>query len=83
MKLHCDGIAFNFRRQPPTDMRKIVSHLVLGACGWTVNPDFPSQPKYVLVGAPYTSNWDFPFVMLARFAMAFEISRVGKRTLFL
>jgi 1-acyl-sn-glycerol-3-phosphate acyltransferase len=32
--------------------------------GWKTTGEIPSEPKFVAIGAPHTSNWDF-FVMLA------------------
>ncbi len=63
-------------------MMRSISLLILGACGWSVDPDIPPQNKFVLVGAPHTSNWDFPFAMLARIALEVDFRWVGKHTLF-
>lgn len=40
------------------------------------------MPKAVLIGAPHTSNWDFPVAMLAKFALGLRITWLGKHTLF-
>lgn len=42
----------------------------------------PSEPKYVLIAAPHTSNWDFPLMIAMAFMMRFEIFWMGKDTLF-
>jgi 1-acyl-sn-glycerol-3-phosphate acyltransferase len=59
-----------------------VSRAVLGACGWTIEGDFPSRPKMVAIVAPHTSNWDFIIGILAVFAIGIRVRFLGKHTLF-
>lgn len=56
--------------------------LILKLCGWQVINRLPPCERYVLVGAPHTSNWDFPFALLAMWATGLRFSWVGKHTLF-
>ena len=42
----------------------------------------PGEPKYVLIAAPHTSNWDFPLMIAMAFIMRFEIFWMGKDSLF-
>lgn len=60
-----------------------VARWLLGLVGWTVvmEPEHV-PPKYVLIGVPHTSNWDFPIGMLALVALGIERHWVGKHTLF-
>lgn len=44
--------------------------------------ELPAIPKAVLIGAPHTSNWDFPVAMLAKFALGLRVTWLGKHTLF-
>jgi 1-acyl-sn-glycerol-3-phosphate acyltransferase len=41
-----------------------------------------SQPKYVLIGAPHTSNWDFPLMLLVVLKLRLQLYWMGKHTLF-
>ena len=51
-------------------MKKLLSKLFLKIMGWKLVGKVPKEvKKAVLVCAPHTSNWDFPFA-LASFAMA-------------
>ena len=51
-------------------MKKILGRLFLKFMGWKLVGEVPKEvKKAVLVCAPHTSNWDFPFA-LASFAMA-------------
>lgn len=49
--------------------------LYLKLTGWTVNLDVPKEAdKCVMVAAPHTSNWDFPYTMLA-----FRVMKIPQR----
>jgi len=51
--------------------------------GWQVadNGD-PALDKAILIFAPHTSNWDFPIMLMAKFAWGFPVRYLGKHTLF-
>ena len=55
---------------------------ILKSVGWKVEGRLPEIPKYVLIGAPHTSNWDFPFAMLTKWALGFKFNWIGKDSLF-
>ena len=59
-----------------------VSRLILGLAGWRTEGRLPSIPKFVLVGAPHTSNWDLPYTLLFAFAFKARIHWMGKETIF-
>jgi 1-acyl-sn-glycerol-3-phosphate acyltransferase len=44
--------------------------------------DPPGPPKYVLIAAPHTSNWDFIFLLAFAWYYGVEISWLGKREMF-
>ena len=50
--------------------------------GWTAEGDVAAFRKYVVVAAPHTSNWDFPFMMAAAHVLGVRASWLGKHTLF-
>ena len=58
------------------------SRLILGLAGWRIEGQLPPIPKFVLVGAPHTSNWDLPFTLLMAFALRAGIHWMGKEALF-
>ena len=67
----------------------VISHILtltakifLKICGWKIEGEPPKVPKYVMVGAPHTSNWDFLFGMAIAMATQVECYWVGKHTLF-
>lgn len=63
-------------------MMKTIAATILKMVGWRVSFALPSRDKYVLVGAPHTSNWDFPLGLLAMWASGLRCNWVGKHTLF-
>jgi 1-acyl-sn-glycerol-3-phosphate acyltransferase len=56
--------------------------LFLKVCGWRREGVLPDLPRYVMIAAPHTSNWDFPFTMAIAFAFRLKICWLGKHTLF-
>lgn len=54
----------------------------LSIAGWRFEGEVPNAPKFVLIVAPHTSNWDFPLGVAALFALGFRASFMGKHTLF-
>jgi 1-acyl-sn-glycerol-3-phosphate acyltransferase len=55
---------------------------LLGLFGWRVTGEFPAAPRFVLIVAPHTSNWDFPICMLAMFATGLRVNWLGKHSIF-
>ena len=58
------------------------SRFILGLAGWHCEGRLPLIPKFVLVGAPHTSNWDLPFTLLMAFAFKARIHWMGKKAIF-
>lgn len=59
-----------------------ISVFVLRMLGWKVLGQAPDVKKYVLIAAPHTSNWDFPFTLMVCFALRLRVYWVGKSSLF-
>ena len=60
----------------------LVARVGLRLSGWRVEGQFPADPRYVLIGAPHTSNWDFPLALGVCFACNVKIYWMGKSSLF-
>lgn len=58
-------------------------HWIARRLGWTLVDQRPEEKRYVLVGYPHTSNWDFILVMLFKFAKGLHFNWVAKHTLFI
>ncbi|MEO7740263.1 MAG: lysophospholipid acyltransferase family protein [Novosphingobium sp.] len=50
--------------------------------GWRLEGEAPASPRFVIIGAPHTSNWDFVFFLGATHAFGLEPSFMGKASLF-
>ncbi len=55
------------------DIFRLISTLYLKMIGWRREGSLPDIPKYVIIVAPHTSNWDFPIGL----AMAFVLKLRG------
>jgi 1-acyl-sn-glycerol-3-phosphate acyltransferase len=58
------------------------SLIVLKITGWRMHGRLPATPKFVLVGAPHTSNWDLPYALFIIFVLRGKIYWLGKESLF-
>jgi 1-acyl-sn-glycerol-3-phosphate acyltransferase len=63
-------------------MIKTIAKTLLKMVGWQASCSLPPKNKYVLIGAPHTSNWDFPLALLGMWATGLRFNWVGKHTLF-
>jgi len=50
--------------------------------GWKFEGALPDEPKFVMIIAPHTSNWDFIVGLWAYFSLSFRGSFLGKHTIF-
>lgn len=49
--------------------------------GWHYGGALPPSPKYVVIGAPHTSNWDFVLLLAATSHFGIAAKVIGKHTL--
>ncbi|WP_437636959.1 lysophospholipid acyltransferase family protein [Sorangium sp. So ce854] len=63
-------------------IRRLVGQTWLSVFGWRVEGVTDLPPKAVLIAAPHTSNWDFPFTLAVSYVLDLEFSWLGKHTLF-
>lgn len=50
--------------------------------GWRIEGKLPDLPKYILIAAPHTSNWDFILFLGAIFYLKANVKFMGKAELF-
>ncbi|MBL4572653.1 MAG: lysophospholipid acyltransferase family protein [Gammaproteobacteria bacterium] len=65
-----------------TPLLRFLAILILKLIGWTSIGSKVSVPKYVLIAAPHTSNWDFPLMLLVVLELRLQLCWMGKHTLF-
>ena len=64
-------------------MLKTLSRTILKLAGWHIDVTLPKEKKFVLIGAPHTTNWDLPIALLCFWAVSLRITWVGKKQLFI
>lgn len=55
---------------------------ILWTIRWRIDGEIPPHRKMIVIGAPHTSNWDFPLAMVVAPALGLRIRWLGKHTLF-
>ncbi|MCX7545875.1 lysophospholipid acyltransferase family protein [Marinicella gelatinilytica] len=55
---------------------------ILKMLGWHIVNELPDDKKYMLIVAPHTSNWDFIYGVLAKWAVGLNVNFLGKASLF-
>ena len=59
-----------------------VGRLGMRLLGWRVDGQFPDLPKFVIIVAPHTSNWDFICALFCDLALDLEAGFLAKHTIF-
>ncbi|MBX7532738.1 lysophospholipid acyltransferase family protein [Qipengyuania sp. 1XM1-15A] len=73
----------NFRK--PSLLSRIVRRIIMVLYrwkGWKLDGRLPDLDKFVIAGAPHTSNWDFVFFIGATAKEGVQPNFMGKHTLF-
>jgi 1-acyl-sn-glycerol-3-phosphate acyltransferase len=61
---------------------RFLARALLRSFGWRLVGHAPDVGRCVVIFAPHTSNWDFPLLLLVRFAVGGPVHYLGKHTLF-
>jgi len=61
---------------------RALGHAVLRLAGWRLTGTIPDIPQFVVIVAPHTSNWDFIIGLATKWALGFDVTWMGKDTLF-
>jgi 1-acyl-sn-glycerol-3-phosphate acyltransferase len=73
------ALAYGMQKSP---ISQRLAHFILRLIGWRTHVIRPHSSKYVLIGAPHTSNWDFGLMLLLMAADQLPIRFMGKDSLF-
>lgn len=65
-----------------TPLLRLIAILILKLIGWKAIGKEIKNPRFVLIGAPHTSNWDFPIMLLIVLKLRLSVYWMGKHTLF-
>jgi 1-acyl-sn-glycerol-3-phosphate acyltransferase len=61
---------------------QLLARIIMRLLGWKVSGKLPDLPKFVLIGAPHTSNWDFVLFLGLIFYLRANVRFMGKAELF-
>ena len=59
-----------------------LTRFMMRLIGWRVEGKLPDLPKFILIGAPHTSNWDFVLFLGVIFTLKANVRFMGKAELF-
>lgn len=60
----------------------IFARITMALAGWRIDGKLPDLKKYILIGAPHTSNWDFVLFLGIIFSLKANVRFMGKAELF-
>lgn len=63
-------------------LRAAIGRGLLRLTGWSIDPKIPDLPKFVVIAAPHSSNWDFLIGIGLVFALRLDLHFIGKAQLF-
>jgi len=63
--------------------QKICQYIIFKLLGWRIIGDPPKEKKYIFVGVPHTSNWDFLYGWLAIQALDLNVKIFAKDVFFI
>lgn len=63
-------------------MLESIARGFLRITGWEPEGEAPSEPRFVLIAAPHTSNWDLAYLLALAQVFGVRVSWMGKHTLF-
>ncbi len=61
---------------------RAISIVLMKLLGWKTSGVFPDEPKYVIIVAHHTSNWDMLYGMIAAFKEKADVYYLAKHQLF-
>jgi 1-acyl-sn-glycerol-3-phosphate acyltransferase len=68
--------------EPCGSAARAIGRSFLRALGWRVAGAVPPYPKFVVIGAPHTSNWDLPILLASSWTLGVHLHWLAKRELF-
>jgi len=74
------------QRPPPNSLGgrifRLAGKLWMKLMGWKFAGEFPADKKFVIIGAPHTSNWDVPNLLAVASQMGIKVHWLGKKEIF-
>lgn len=63
-------------------VRYAIGRATLDLLGWEIEGAAPTVPKYVIIAAPHTTNWDLPVTLGVAWVLGIDATWAGKHSLF-
>lgn len=63
-------------------MKKLLARIWLRVFGWKTEGARPDDPRFVLIAAPHTSNWDLPHLIAFAWYYDVQVAWLGKHQIF-
>ncbi|MFC6152634.1 1-acyl-sn-glycerol-3-phosphate acyltransferase [Nocardioides yefusunii] len=63
-------------------LKRLLARLFFALSGWKLASEPAPGRPVVFLGAPHTSNWDFPLTLAVAWSLGIEIRWLGKKSLF-
>ena len=80
-----DFVKWRLGHRVPQTKNLLLQRVGYGAMrllGWQFAGAFPNHAQFVAVVAPHTSNWDFPILLAAKWALQLDARWMGKDAIF-
>ena len=61
---------------------RFIALIYLKCIGWKCEGQPPDIPKYIMLAAPHTSNWDLPIMLAIALRLRLDIYWMGKKAIF-
>ncbi|HNZ49328.1 MAG TPA: lysophospholipid acyltransferase family protein [Candidatus Hydrogenedentes bacterium] len=61
---------------------RLWARIFLGIIGWKKEGELPDAPKFVLIAAPHTTNWDLPIMLALGFLLRAKLFWMSKESIF-
>jgi len=58
------------------------ARILMRLLGWRIDGTLPDLPKYVVIGAPHTSNWDYVLFLGVMFSLRMNVRIMAKAEVF-
>jgi len=65
-----------------TVLKMAIARSAIWLLGWRVEAEIPSARRFIAVGHPHTSTWDFPLFILMIWSIGLPLRWIGKKSLF-
>jgi 1-acyl-sn-glycerol-3-phosphate acyltransferase len=72
----------SIENQRPNGLMQALARLLLRLLHFRLDITLPDNPRFVIIGAPHTSNWDLIYAMLIKYGAGIQLHWLGKDSLF-